>query len=406
MANTLNRRQFLARGSAATVAITAASYERVLGANERLQLGIIGTGGRGRSLMKSFLKNKDVEFTGVCDVYEGNLKLGAAEAGKNAKTYGDFPKLLEDKTINAVVIATPDHWHHDQLVECLKAGKDVYLEKPMSLSIEEGARMVKAVRATDRIVQIGMQRRSAPSIQAAKKIVEAGELGEVTLARAHWYWNIPALKKDRALNGKLDWEGFLGPRAKQPLTVDGYDNVAFWHWRYFWAFSGGNMTDQGTHLMDVIQWFLNDGKPPVSAVCQGQVRRLQPSQTPDVFSATFEYPKFLATWTLAYTNSYKDGWQIVLQGDKATLELDNKGYRVYPDNGRDKPLSPPSKEEKLPVPTEPHVENFLECVRSRKEPTAPVEVGHNAVTGPHMANIALRKSCCARMDEDGRITTE
>ena len=398
----IGRRQFLTQAAGAAAVLTAASYGRVLGASDRFQLGLIGAGGRGRALVKSFLKSKDVEFTAVSDVYEANLDKGLGEAGKGAKGYGDFRKLLDDKTLAAVVIATPDHWHHDQLVESLKAGKDVYLEKPMSLSVEEGARMVKEVRAADRIVQIGMQRRSAPSVQAAKKIIDDGELGTVTLARAHWYWNMPALKKDRPLQGKLDWDAFQGA-AKQPLTIEDYANVAFWNWRYFWAFSGGNMTDQGTHLMDVIQWFLNEGKPPKSAVCQGQVQRLQPSQTPDVFAAVFEYPKFLATWTLAYTNSYQDGWKIVFQGDKATLELDNKGYRVFPDNGRDKPALPASKEEKLPVPTEPHVENFLGCVRSRKEPNAPVEVGHQAVTGPHLANFAMRNRCRAVLTAEGKV---
>jgi predicted dehydrogenase len=406
MSEPMGRRRFLTYAAGAAVAMTASSYGRVLGANEKIQLGIVGSGGRGRSLMKSFLKNPIVEFAAVCDVYETYRDKGLAEAGKNARGYGDFRKLLEDKLLAAVVIATPDHWHHDMLLESLKAGKDVYLEKPMSLSVEEGARMVKAARAADRIVQVGMQRRSAPSIHAAKKVLDGGELGEVTLARAHWYWNMPALKKERPLEGKLDWDAFRGEKSKQALTVDGYDNVAFWNWRYFWDFSGGNMTDQGTHLMDVVQWFLNDGKPPKSAVCLGQVQRLQPSQTPDVFSAVFEYPKFLATWTLAYTNSFKDGWQIVFQGNKATLELDNNGYRVYPDNGRGKPLLPASKEEKLPVPTEPHVENFLDCVRSRKEPNAPVEVGHNAVTGPHMANFAIRNHCRAVLTAEGKVTAD
>ena len=123
------------------------------------------------------------------------------------------------------------------------------------------------------------------------------------------------------------------------------------------------MTDQGTHLMDVIQWFLSDGKPPKSAVCQGQVQRLQPAETPDVFSATFEYPDFLATWTLAYTNSYQDGWHIVFQGNKGTMELDGKGYRIYADPGRGKPLGKPLVDEKAAMPTEPHVKDFLDCMR-------------------------------------------
>jgi predicted dehydrogenase len=403
MSQPIGRREFLAT-TAGAVALSAASYNRVLGANGRVALGVIGSGGRGRSLMRSFLKNQDVAFTAVCDVYEPNLELGLKEAGNTARSFTDYRKLLEEKELTAVVIGTPDHWHHDQLVASLKAGKDVYLEKPMSLSIDQGARMVQAVRSTNRIVQIGMQRRSAPSVHAAKKVLDDGELGTVSLVRAHWYWNMPALAKNRPLKGKLDWEGFCGPAGKVDLSRGEYENVAFLNWRYFWPFSGGNMTDQGTHLMDVVQWFLNNGQPPRSAVCQGQVQRLQPSETPDVFSAVFEYPQFLAAWTLDYTNSYKDGWQIVFQGNKATMELDNDGYRVYPDPGRGRPLPPPVKQEKAPVPTEPHVENFLACVKSRKEPNAPVEVGHHAVAGPHLANYALRNRCRAVLGPDGKVT--
>jgi predicted dehydrogenase len=400
----IGRRAFLNQAAGATVALSAASYGRVLGANERVHLALIGSGGRGRSLVKSFLKNKDIAFTAVSDVYEANLQLGLKETGADAKPFPDYRKVLDDKDLAAVVIATPDHWHHDQLAAALKAGKDVYLEKPMSLSVEQGGQMVRAVRATNRIAQIGMQRRSAPSVHQAKKFIDDGELGTVGLVRAHWYWNMVPLRKDRPLKGKLDWESFCGPAGKRDLTVDGYENVAFLNWRYFWNFSGGNMTDQGTHLMDVIQWFLNDGQPPKSAVCQGQVQRLQPSETPDVFTAVFEYPKFLATWTLAYTNSYQDGWHIVFQGDKATLELDNNGYRLYADPGRNKPMGPPVKEVKGTLPTEPHVENFLACLRSRKEPNAPVEVGHNAVTGPHLANYAMRHKCRAVLGSEGKMS--
>ena len=401
MTHPLSRRQFL--GAAAAVTLSAASYNRVLGADERIQFGIIGAGRRGRSLMKSFKQNKAVDFVSVCDVYEPSLELGLKEAGGKAKKVGDYRRLLDDRDVKAIVLATPDHWHYRQLLAALKAEKDVYLEKPMSHSLDQGARMVKAVRETDRIVQIGMQRRSAPAIHAARKLIRDGDLGQVSLVRAHWYWNMPELARNRPLKGKLDWKGFCGPAGAQELSRDGYKNVAFWNWRYFWPFSGGNMTDQGTHLMDVVQWFLSDGKPPKSAVCQGQVQRLHPAETPDVFCATFEYPEFLATWTLAYTNSYKDGWLIVFQGNKATMELDAKGYRVFADPGRGKPLAPPETDEKAPVATEPHVENFLACLRSRKDPHATVEVGHNAVAGPHLANYALRNRCRAVLSAGGKI---
>jgi predicted dehydrogenase len=403
MSHDPTRRQFLA-GVAGALALSAASYRRVLGAGERLAIGVIGSGGRGRSLVRSFRKNKDVDIVSVCDVYSTNLELGVKEAGGKGKKVGDYRRVLDDKDVKGVIIATPDHWHYRQLVDSLKAGKDVYLEKPMSKTIEQGARMVKEVRQTDRVVQIGMQRRSAPAIHAARKLLRDGTLGQVSLVRAHWYWNMPELARERPLKGRLDWKGFCGPAGEQELSRGGYKNVAFWNWRYFWAFSGGNMTDQGTHLMDVIQWLLSNGKPPLSAVCQGQVQRLHPAETPDVFAATFEYPDFLATWTLAYTNSYKDGWGIVFQGNKGTLELDARGYRVYADPGRGKPLGPPVVDEKAALTTEPHVENFLDCMRSRKDPHAPVEVGHNAVIGPHLANYSLRNRCRAKLGRSGKVS--
>jgi predicted dehydrogenase len=404
MTQRIGRRQFLTQAVAGTVALTAFSYGRVQGANGRVPLGIVGSGGRGRALIKEFLKNHDTEFVAVCDVYETNQGLGVTEAKSKPKTYGDHRKLLDDRDVKAVVIATPDHWHHDQLLDALKAGKDVYLEKPMSLNVDQGADMVKAVRATDRVVQVGMQRRSSPIIREVRRLIQAGELGDVALVRAAWYWNMKPLARDRPLKGKLDWETFCGPAGKQELSRDGYENVAFLNWRYFWAFSGGNCTDQGTHLMDVIQWCLNDGRPPRSAVQQGQVHRLQPSQTPDVFSCAFEYPKFLATWTLDYTNSFKDSWEIIFQGNKASLVLDDDGFRLYDDPGKGKKPKPPAREEKGKLLTTPHVDNFLECLRTRQDPNAPVEVGHHAVTGPHLANYALRHHCRAVLGEGGKVT--
>jgi predicted dehydrogenase len=401
----MSRRRFLKHGVSTTLGLAAFSYQRVLGANERVVMGIIGSGGRGRGLMQLFLKAKTcpVEFAGVCDVYEANLAQGMQIAGSRAKDYEDYRQLLAQRDIQAVIIATPDHWHHRQLLDALAAGKDVYLEKPMSWSIEQGLEMVSATRRSKQIVQVGMQRRSAPLVHEAWQIVREGTLGEVNIARAQWFWNMQPLAKERHLKGRLNWQQFCGPAGPQPLDRGEYKNVSFLNWRYFWAFSGGNMTDQGTHLMDVIQWFLNDGQPPRAAVCYGQVYRLQPSETPDTFCAVFEYPKFLATWTLAYTNSYQDGWKIILQGNKATLELDNDGYRVYPDPGRGgKPLAA-SRQKQGALPSEPHVENFLECVHSRRPPNAPVEVGHNAVLAPHLANLAYKYASRAILRPDGKV---
>src|SRR5262249_1299211 len=146
----------------------------------------------------------------------------------------------------------------------------------------------------------------------------------------------------------------------------------------FWDYSGGHMTDQGTHLMDVVRWFMN-APAPHAAICMGQVYKMTGAETPDVFSSVFEYPNFMATWTLTYCNAYQNGWSILFQGDQGSMELDDNGYRIYPEPWK-KGMNP-SHEFKGGIPTEPHVKNFLDCIKSRKDPSAPIEVGHLAVAG-------------------------
>jgi len=400
----ITRRRFL--GSTAAVGLGVLAHPsfsgKVFGANDRIVMGIIGSGGMGRGHMDNF-KDQGVDWAAVCDVYELNLEAGLEIAGPQATGYTDHRKLLERKDIDAVLIATPEHWHHDHLIDTLHAGKDAYCEKPLSWSIEQGANMVAEVRKTDRIVQVGMQRRSSPLVQECKQIIDQGTIGEINLVRAEWYWNIN-LRTRSVLANKLDWERFVGPARKQP-----FDPVRFRYWRYFWDFSGGNMTDQGTHLIDVIQWFTNT-TPPAAAQCYGKVYKLQPSETPDTFCAVFEYPKFMCTWTLAYMNSFQNGWGIVFQGQKGTLELCETGYRVYqePWAPNTRWVRPEPVMEKLPgglTQTPPHIKNFLECVRSRKQPNATIEIGHQAVRSLHLANLAHHKKARAVLAEDGRTVS-
>ena len=407
MAENINRRRFITEagtGVAGASLLTAKSYARVIGANERIQMGIIGSGGRGRSVMGSFNKFADqIEFIHVCDVYEPNINAGLKLSRSGAKTTMDYRELLNDKDVVAILNATPDHWHAGVLMDAVAAGKDAYSEKPFSYSIEQGAKMVKAVRATKQIVQVGMQRRSSEAVRGAKKLVDDGVLGEVVMARAQWFWNRKPMPKKLELAGKLDWERFQGPAKKRyPL-----DERRFFHWRNFSDYNGGHLTDQGTHLMDVIQWFCNDGKPPRSAVCQGAIYVHKGADVPDTFSAVYEYPTFLATWTLCYGNSYEDSWKIHLQGKKATMVIDDDGYRVYPEPWDRQNIPPKTIHEyKGGIPTDPHVKNFLDCVKSRQEPNAPVEVGHNAVTGPHLANMAMRAQRRVVLSDDGTTTAK
>jgi predicted dehydrogenase len=397
-----SRRTFIKQAGVAG-ALTAASYSRVLGANDRIQMGIIGSGGRGRSVMGSFNNvGKDkMEFIHVCDVYEPNQAAALKLSREGAKATFDHRELLANKDVTAILNATPDHWHMQMILDSVAAGKDVYTEKPFALTIEQGQKIVKGVRSSKQIVQVGMQRRSSEMVRAAKKLVDDGVLGEVAIARAQWYWNRPVDPNKWSFKGKLDWERFQGPAKKHYATPE---PPRFFSWRSFFDYNGGHMTDQGTHLMDVIQWLCNDGKPPKSAVCQGMNTIHTHGDVPDTFSAVFEYPKFMATWTLCYANSYEDSWKITIQGKKATMVLDDDGYRVFPEVWK-RPNIPPATmhDFKGGIPTDPHVANFLDSIRSRKEPNAPVEVGHNAVTGPHLANLALKSKTRVTLSDDGTI---
>jgi predicted dehydrogenase len=357
-------------------------------------MALIGSGGRGPNGTGAFVE-LGAQCAAVCDVYKPNLEKGLAIASPGAQAYGDYRQILERKDIDAVLIATPDHWHVPMMLNAVQAGKDVYCEKPMSHSIAEGNRAIRGVRATDRIVQIGMQRRSTPWVIEAQQMVAGGEIGEVLFAKAQWNWIASRPLDNSPLEGELDWKGFVGPSRNRPMQP-----MVFRRWRNFWEFSGGNMTDQGTHLMDVVQWFTNSGTPR-SAVCQGKVFRMDGAEAPDAFAAAFDYGNMLATWTLNYTNDYEDGWSIRFEGTKGTMVLDGAGYRLY---------TAPWKDNKLPVkvvedtlPTIPHVRNFMECVKSREQPNAPVEVGHRAVCGPHLANIAWRTGRTAYLNPE---TTE
>ena len=402
--NGMTRRGFLGRSAAVGLGVLAQpSFSgKVFGANDRIVMGIIGAGGMGRGHMENF-KDQGVEWAAVSDVYGIHLDAGLEIAGPQAKGYADHRKLLERKDIDAVLIASPDHWHHDHLLDALRAGKDVYCEKPLSWSIEQGADMVREVRKTDRIVQVGMQRRSSPMVRECKELVDKGMLGEINLVRAEWYWNI-TVKPRPVITDRLDWARFVGPAKAQPFEL-----IKFRNWRWFWDFSGGNMTDQGTHLIDVIQWFTG-ATQPVAASCYGAVYKLHPAETPDTFSTIFEYPNFMATWTLAYMNSFQNGWGLVFQGQKGTLELCEQGYRFYQEPWAPKTRwdRPEPAIEKLPgglTQTPPHIKNFLDCVRSRQQPNATIELGHQAVRTLHLANIAHHKQARAVLGEDGLTVT-
>jgi len=389
----MKRRIFLGAGAVAGA--------RIAGANDRLRAGVIGTGGRGRLLAAEF-KEIGVEVAAVCDVYQPNLEAGLKAASTGARSFRDYRRMLEDRSLDIVIVATPDHWHAQMTIDAVEAGKDVYVEKPMAHTIEESFRMVEAVRRTRRVVQVGTQRRSFDLFIEAKQIVDSGQLGEVRLVNSWWYNHQRGLWRAE-LKGELDWPAWLGPAPKREL-----DPLRFFNWYYFWDYSGGLMVGQAAHMIDAIQWFMNSTYP-VAVTCAAGRRNLEGAEVPETTCMCVEYPEnYLAVFTCGYkamryplTNDQLAQYN----GSKARFDVGRESYALYPEDP--KTLDPkPAVSKRLPgafgPATRAHIRNFLEAVRSRHDPSAPVEAGHYATVVLCMAMDALRSGRRLRWDAAGR----
>ncbi|MBZ0257306.1 Gfo/Idh/MocA family oxidoreductase [bacterium] len=375
--------------------------QSVFGANDEIIMGIIGAGGRGCGVMNMHQRN-NAKFIAVCDVTEPRINEGVKNAARNNNgkidTYDDYRKLLERKDIDAVLIATPEHQHCSQMIDAVQAGKDVYCEKPMSHSIEEGARTVKEVNKTDRIVQIGMQRRSAPLIHEGLKTIQSGVLGDVYMVKAQWNWKTAHPLNNSPLGYDVDWKRFQWPN-----TDEKFEPMKLRYWRLFWPFSGGITCDQGAHIMDVVQLYMGQ-VTPLESDSFGDVINYKGADTPDLHTCIFKYPNFYASWTINYNSSYYDWWHITFQGTKGTMHLHRFGYQVYAEPIGDFPKDPVI-DFKGDLPSQPHVDNFMECVKTRNKPNAPVEVGHTAVCGPHLANVAYKNKRRAMLNPEATKVT-
>ena len=362
----MHRRAFLAT--------TAWSTSRVAGAGDRIRGAIIGAGGRGRYLMAQF-KELGVELAGVCDVYEANLAAGLKVASTGAKSFDNYKRLLEDKTIDAVIVATPDHWHAQMVIDAVEAGKDVYVEKPMAHKIDEGFRVVEATRRTKRVVQVGTQRRSFDLFQEGKKIMDSGQLGDVRLVNA-WWLNHQGSLRSAALKGKLDWDQWLGTAPKREL-----DPMRFFNWYYYWDYSGGLMVGQAAHVVDAIHWFMNSTFP-VAVSCSAGRNNLDGAEVPETTCMQMEYPEnYLAVFTVGYKamryNLMNDQMK-QFHGSKARFDVGRESYALYPEDYKALDMKP-SVFKREPGSfggaVRLHIRNFLDCVRTRQDPTATVEMG-------------------------------
>ncbi len=377
----------------------------MLGANDRVRVALLGSGQRGQYVMSLFQQFPLTEVVAVCDVYEPRRDRALKAAGSGAKAHLDYREVLDRKDVDAVIIAPPDHWHKAMLVDAVRAGKDVYLEKPICHSIEEGAEMVRAVEETQRIVQTGTQQRSWDHYILGKHLVDSGKLGRITFIHTYWYQNYFARKEKMPEidTSKLEWKKFLGGAPEQPFTVE-----KFRWWRFFWDFGGGVLTDLLTHWIDVIQWYM--GQPaPKTATTTGELY-IMPWQCPDTITAVYEYPgDFTVTFTGALNHGVDDGG-IEFCGTQATLKIDRAHLAVYPEGVKSAPgsLAP---EPEIFVRAErdgtlDNVGNFLECLRSRKTPNASIQVGFEAARASWIGNIALKRGMKTVWDAaQGRVAS-
>jgi predicted dehydrogenase len=382
----MNRRSFLIAGTGAA----ADSY----GAppSDQIVLGVIGAGGRGRLVMSEFLKDKAVRAGGICDVYEPNLERGLSEAtkaGSAATAYRNYKQLLDDKQITAILIATPEHWHHRMVLDALAAGKDVYVEKPLCQTPEQGVELVEAERKSKNIVQVGMQRRSYDLFLEARKIVEAGTLGNVRMIRSWWLNNGLGPASSARLEGPLDWEQWQGPVKNRVAP----DPARFRSWRSYSDYSGGIVADQGAHVFDGIH-LLMKASYPTDVNASANKQHATRGDTPESVVVTAEYPDdFLALFSINYAAmryATRNDQCNHLDGDKARMDVMREQLKVYMQGAEEAPAITRVSEKGFHHATRLHVENFLHCVRTRQTPTAPMHLGFQAALVPQLANLSLR----------------
>lgn len=378
------RRELLKRVTSAATAMTAASYSRVMGANDTVQLGLIGSGERGRHVMGQFLLTNQVNVGAVCDIYSENIDK-ARQKATNAKNFADHRRLLEVKELDAVLIATPDHWHFTTACDALRAGKDVYVEKPLTLKIEEGPEIVKVARMNDRVCQVGMQQRSGVHyIRAKKEYIDTGKLGKISLIRTWWHGNGYHLRKApeslATRPSNLDWGRFLGP-----LKWRDWDPQQYWNWRAYLDFGGGQVTDLFTHWIDVVHMFMGQDTP-VSAVASGGVYTYKDGRTaPDTINVLLEYPgDYTATFEATLAPGIR-GAGIEFCGTKGKLYIDRSRFEFVEAVRGATPVEVKAEPQDM---TLDHVKNFVECIKTRKRPNGDVLIGHRSAQASHLGNIA------------------
>ena len=445
----MNRRDFIRRSSGATTgALALRSGGRVLWASElgrasvapsdRVRVGVIGIGARAQQDAYSFTVVPGVELVAAADVYTDRLTRAKELFGETLATTGDYRQILDRKDIDAVLIGTPDHWHKRIMVEAMESGKDVYCEKPMTYTIEEGFEIIDAQKRTNRIVQIGSQWPDSPLTQLAKKWIDEGRLGQITLIKSWENRNTPAgawfypIAPD-GNEKNIDWKTWLGSAPQCP-----FDPKRYFRWRCYWDYSGGLQTDLVVHHLNTVNFLMGQTGPQSAITYGGSYRwkKIYPEvEVPDVVNTLFQYPNFSYNVSLTL-NSSVEGFGTYVMGTKGTIQIDEVKMTFYPDHplddygwvvaawpealqkefvkkenivGINQPWAPgtctaPEANEHYDIigdPTDLHVKAFVESVRSRQPTLEGAEQGHNAAVGAHIANMSYRNGSC-KVTWDGK----
>jgi predicted dehydrogenase len=427
---TTTRREFIYRTGMVTAGVTigattlnAANYKRIAGANEKIRMGFIGIGNRGSQLLKLFMDQPDMEVAALCDIYEpyllrdrskvdkrylsvmpGQIPMMGEKFTRPPVIYNDYRKLLENKDIDAVCIATPDHWHALQVIDAIGAGKDVYVEKPLTNTLVEGRKMVEAQEKSDRVVAVGLNRRGNVVYQKLAREIPAGKIGKVSVARAARISNmapdgIGKLKPEQPPKD-FDWNMWVGPRQYQPYQY----NIAPYMFRW-WSHYSSQMGNWGVHYMDAIRWLMGETAPAVITAHGGKYVIDHDADIADTMQVTFEFAsKKIISFSIfeATSGELFPYGELELRGTKGNLYANERGYRIIPaTRGQFQTWDKLTDEEEFKNPsqilddgssadsTSGLIRNFLDCIRTRQKPYCTLEDGHRSTSFAHLANIAL-----------------
>lgn len=384
------------RDMIASTALTAVSYSNILGANERLSVALIGCGARGGQLQPHFQKLNG-PLTAVCDLWRTRAEKAQALV-PGARLFDDHRKLLEMPGLDAVIVATSDHWHARIAIDAMHAGKDVYVEKPLTRTIQEGPRIIDAARVNNRVCQVGAQQRSGTHyIQARDEYLKTGKLGKINLVRTWWTDGAGGASANRPASGRaatgghsvppgmtdkpanLDWNRYVAPVHWRP-----WDPPQFFNFRNYMDFCGGILTDKYVHWVDVVHMFMGEHGPLTADTAGGIYVAKDGRTVPDTLNVHYQYP---GHWVCTYTNVAQAGMPrdgIEFCGTQGHLRIDRTKFEFFPPERGAQPLVVECRTDLV----EEHVRNFLDCCKSRQMPNGDVAMGHRSAVAAHLGNLS------------------